>query len=72
LLFALDSNSTNHLFNFKGEGIAIVDAGGGTVDVSTYRRTRQLNHRTFEEIAMPECQYTCSLLYSLIDPDVNV
>jgi len=51
LLFV--SNTTD---NVKGEGVVIVDAGGGTIDLSTYKRVRKLNHRTFEEIAMPECQ----------------
>jgi hypothetical protein len=50
----------------KGEGVAIVDAGGGTVDVSTYKRIRQLNHRTFEEIAMPECQKPVNLSIELL------
>lgn len=41
----------------KGEGIVIVDAGGGTIDVSTYKRVSQEKKRVFEEIAMPECQF---------------
>jgi len=39
----------------QGEGIVIVDAGGGTVDVSTYRRDDQNGKRTFEEIAAAQC-----------------
>jgi hypothetical protein len=41
--------------SLQGEGIVIVDAGGGTIDVSTYKRVSQ-EKRVFEEIAMPECQ----------------
>jgi hypothetical protein len=41
--------------SFQGEGIVIVDAGGGTIDVSTYKRVSQEKKRVFEEIAMPEC-----------------
>lgn len=37
----------------KGEGIVIVDAGGGTIDISTYRRD---DKRIFEEIAVPQCK----------------
>ena len=42
------------LLSFQGEGIVIVDAGGGTIDVSSYKRVSQ-EKRLFEEIAMPEC-----------------
>ena len=43
----------------KGEGIVIVDAGGGTIDVSTYKRTQVLSQvgRAFEEIAIPQCWF---------------
>jgi len=37
----------------------IVDAGGGTIDVSTYKRI-QSSHivgRAFEEIAIPQCSF---------------
>lgn len=40
---------------FQGEGIVIVDAGGGTVDISTYRRNDLKGKRTFEEIAAAQC-----------------
>jgi len=38
-----------------------VDAGGGTIDVSTYKRTQVLNQagRSFEEIAIPQCKFLC-------------
>ena len=38
-----------------GEGIIIVDAGGGTVDLSAYCRTTSPN--SFEEIAPSECMF---------------
>ncbi len=34
----------------------IVDAGGGTVDISTYSRTS--DDQSFEEIATPACSYS--------------
>jgi len=43
------------LLSFQGEGIIIVDAGGGTIDISTYKRVSQEKTRVFEEIVMPEC-----------------
>jgi len=43
------------LLSFQGEGIVIVDVGGGTIDVSTYKRVSHEKKRVFEEIAMPEC-----------------
>ena len=38
--------------NKSGDGVVIVDAGGGTVDISSYRRNENGN---FEEIAAPQC-----------------
>jgi len=42
----------------KGEGVVIVDAGGGTIDISTYSRQIQniTNGENFEEIAAPQCR----------------
>lgn len=37
----------------KGDGVIIVDAGGGTIDVSTYGKSA--NKEALEEIAVPEC-----------------
>jgi hypothetical protein len=34
--------------------VVIVDAGGGTVDISSYSRNQQGN---FEEIAAPQCSF---------------
>ena len=35
--------------------MVIVDAGGGTVDISSYSRNQQ--DKTFEEIAPPQCLF---------------
>ena len=35
----------------------IVDAGGGTVDVSTYRRDPKAAQNSYEEIAAPQCAH---------------
>jgi hypothetical protein len=41
----------------EGHGVVIVDAGGGTIDVSTYKRVEKEKKRTFAEIAMPQCYF---------------
>ena len=38
----------------SGKGLIIVDAGGGTIDISAYRRT-SLSSQSYEEIAAPQC-----------------
>ncbi|KAF9526170.1 hypothetical protein CPB83DRAFT_837537 [Crepidotus variabilis] len=54
LHFAVQSGLLSHIG--ANEGIVVVDAGGGTIDVSTYRRQdERLDARTFEEIA--DAQY---------------
>ena len=40
----------------SGKGIIIVDAGGGTIDISTYKKSK--DSQAFEEIAAPQCMYT--------------
>jgi hypothetical protein len=42
----------------RGDGVVMVDAGGGTVDISAYGRTQAGSDRdtVFEEIAPPQCQ----------------
>jgi len=41
----------------KNQGVAIVDAGGGTIDISAYTRTRSHEgKRTYEEIATSMCK----------------
>jgi hypothetical protein len=37
----------------SGEGVVVIDAGGGTVDLSSYRMTETQN--CFEEIARGTC-----------------
>ncbi|PBK82171.1 hypothetical protein ARMGADRAFT_1171040 [Armillaria gallica] len=46
-----------------GEGVMIVDAGGGTVDISTYTRTSSssTNGSSFEEIVAPACIFSGSI-----------
>ena len=44
----------------KGEGIAIVDAGGGTIDISAYSRYSGGSSgepTTFKEVAPPQCEF---------------
>ncbi|KAI6119939.1 hypothetical protein EDD16DRAFT_1476965 [Pisolithus croceorrhizus] len=43
----------------KGEGVLIVDAGGGTIDISAY--SRNLEKNTFEEIAAAQCFFQGSI-----------
>ena len=38
--------------------MTIVDAGGGTIDVSSYSRNLQAAKETFEEVAAPQCMVT--------------
>ena len=43
-----------------GEGVVIVDAGGGTIDISSYSKSvGEAKHR-FEEVAAPQCNYLFS------------
>ena len=39
---------------YNGDGVVIVDAGGGTIDISSYSRNQKGN---FEEIAAPQCSF---------------
>ncbi|KAF8962457.1 hypothetical protein BDZ97DRAFT_1733008 [Flammula alnicola] len=48
----------------KGEGVVIVDAGGGTIDVSTYRTQDAAN--TYEEIAAPQCHFYGSVFVNVL------
>lgn len=52
----------------KGDGVVIVDAGGGTIDISTY--SRQVGRiakegENFEEIAAPQCHFYGSVFVSI-------
>ncbi|KAJ3512906.1 hypothetical protein NMY22_g15199 [Coprinellus aureogranulatus] len=51
----------------KGEGICIVDAGGGTVDMSAYSRYSGGNGQpsTFKEVAPPQCHFHGSVFVSI-------
>ena len=43
-----------------GEGVVIVDAGGGTIDISSYSKNVRGAKNTFEEVAAPQCNYLFS------------
>ncbi|EDR07806.1 uncharacterized protein LACBIDRAFT_297982 [Laccaria bicolor S238N-H82] len=47
----------------EGDGVVIVDAGGGTIDFSTF--SRSANHDTFEEIAAPQCHFHGSVFVTM-------
>ncbi|KIM35041.1 hypothetical protein M413DRAFT_20826 [Hebeloma cylindrosporum] len=49
----------------NGEGILIVDAGGGTIDLSAYRQRSQDVNTSFEEIAAPQCLFYGSVTVNL-------
>ena len=38
-----------------GEGVVIVDAGGGTIDISSYSKIIEEARVRFEEVAAPQC-----------------
>ncbi|KIL64021.1 hypothetical protein M378DRAFT_163735 [Amanita muscaria Koide BX008] len=52
LNYCISSELSKDAFK-DGKGVIIVDAGGGTVDISAYARTSEKN--TYEEIAVPRC-----------------
>jgi cell division ATPase FtsA len=41
----------------SNDGVVIVDAGGGTIDVSAYSRTSNTARQFFEGIAQPQCEF---------------
>jgi len=43
-----------------GEGVVIVDAGGGTIDISSYSKNVGEAKNRFEEVAAPQCNYLFS------------
>jgi hypothetical protein len=74
----LPASAAMHELKFvfqNGDGVLIVDAGGGTVDLSAYSRTSETG-TSFIEIAPPECsfeyndgvlvRYLTMLLYQVI------
>jgi hypothetical protein len=48
-----------------GDGVTIVDAGGGTIDVSSYSRNLKASKETFEEVAAPQCHFYGSVFVSI-------
>ncbi|KAJ2932548.1 hypothetical protein H1R20_g4563, partial [Candolleomyces eurysporus] len=53
----------------QGDGVVIVDAGGGTVDISAYAQSTETpagsTSQVFEEIAPPQCHFHGSVFVSL-------
>lgn len=45
----------------NGDGVVIVDAGGGTVDLSAYSQVSPSTETSFIEIAPPECHFQGSI-----------
>ncbi|KAF9528181.1 hypothetical protein CPB83DRAFT_767302 [Crepidotus variabilis] len=48
-----------------GDGIVIIDAGGGTIDISSYKNDISKSKRTFEEIAAPQCHLYGSVFVTM-------
>jgi len=48
-----------------GDGVTIVDAGGGTIDVSSYSKNLKATKETFEEVAAPQCHFYGSVFVSI-------
>jgi hypothetical protein len=40
----------------NGEGVIMVDAGGGTIDFSAYALDENSDRKIFEEIVEPQCE----------------
>ncbi|KAF9524973.1 hypothetical protein CPB83DRAFT_871039 [Crepidotus variabilis] len=59
LHFCIQSGLTTRAIQ-DGKGILIVDAGGGTIDVSAYRRSNA-KAESYEEIAPPQCAFKGSI-----------
>ncbi|PPQ99003.1 hypothetical protein CVT24_003485 [Panaeolus cyanescens] len=58
LHFCIQSDLTAKMVK-SGRGVLIVDAGGGTIDISAYR---YVQNSGFEEIAVPQCHLQGSVL----------
>ncbi|KAF8161579.1 hypothetical protein B0H34DRAFT_701592 [Crassisporium funariophilum] len=48
-----------------GDGVVIVDAGGGTIDISSYSRNIKAAKDTYEEVAAPQCHFHGSVFVSI-------
>ncbi|PPQ96389.1 hypothetical protein CVT26_004991 [Gymnopilus dilepis] len=59
LHYCIQSGLTNEAMR-SGKGLLIVDAGGGTIDISAYRQTSQ-DAKSFEEMAPPQCHFQGSI-----------
>ncbi|PPQ91259.1 hypothetical protein CVT25_006376 [Psilocybe cyanescens] len=59
LHFCIQSGLTTEAIK-QGKGILIVDAGGGTIDISAYKQTSQ-NVKSFEEMTAPQCHFQGSI-----------
>jgi hypothetical protein len=53
LHFAVQNGLPTGVVN-NGEGLVIVDAGGGTIDISSYSKNVGEAKATFEEVAAPQ------------------
>ncbi|KAF9524963.1 hypothetical protein CPB83DRAFT_944651 [Crepidotus variabilis] len=49
----------------NGDGVVIVDAGGGTIDISSYCRNTAASKETFDEVAAPQCHFHGSVFVSI-------
>ncbi|CAA7260337.1 unnamed protein product [Cyclocybe aegerita] len=49
----------------QGDGVVIVDAGGGTIDISSYCKNVKESKETFEEVAAPLCNFHGSVFVSI-------
>lgn len=61
------TNLLKHERTQNGQGIIIVDAGGGTVDVSAYYMT--VSPASFEEIAPTECMFFSADLSTMAEAE---
>ncbi|KAF8901894.1 hypothetical protein CPB84DRAFT_909984 [Gymnopilus junonius] len=59
LHYCIQSGLTNEAMK-SGKGVLIVDAGGGTIDISAYKQTSQ-QVKSFEEMAPPQCHFQGSI-----------
>ncbi|KAH9485825.1 Heat shock 70 kDa protein 12A [Psilocybe cubensis] len=59
LHFCISSGLTTEAIK-QGKGILIVDAGGGTIDISAYKQASQ-DIKSFEEMAAPQCHFQGSI-----------
>ncbi|KAF9526171.1 hypothetical protein CPB83DRAFT_896323 [Crepidotus variabilis] len=63
LHFAVQNELLSHIE--QSEGIVVVDAGGGTIDVSTYKRQQDQGAQAFEEISEARCYFHGSVFVTV-------